>query len=61
MLNSHTYCQAVPAKAQTQAWQRACLSNRTTKTTDKPADEKEHRSHNRVDGPTIETVVERLS
>jgi len=46
--NSHTHCQAAPAKAQTQAWQRVCLSNRTTKTTDKPANEKEHRSDNSV-------------
>lgn len=44
--NSHTHCQATPAKAQTQAWQRVCLPNRTTKTTDNPADEKEHRSDN---------------
>src|SRR5690606_24012714 len=45
--NSHTHCQAAPANAQTQAWQRVCLPNRTTKTTDKPTDEKEHRSDNR--------------
>jgi hypothetical protein len=43
---SHTHCQAAPANAQTQAWQRVFLSNRTTKTTDKPTDEKEHRSDN---------------
>ncbi len=46
-LNSHTHCQAAPANAKTQAWQRVCLFNRTTKPTDKPADEKEHRSDNR--------------
>jgi len=45
-LHSHTHCQAAPANAQTQAWQRVCLSNRTTKTTDKPADEEEHRTDN---------------
>jgi len=45
-LHSHTHCQAAQAKAQTQAWQRVCLPNRTTKTTDKPTDEKEHRSDN---------------
>ena len=39
-LNSHTHCQATPANAKTQAWQRVCLSQRTTKTTDKPTDEK---------------------
>ena len=45
-LNSHTHCQAAPAQAQTQAWQRVCLSQRTTKTTDKPVDEKEARLPN---------------
>ncbi len=44
--NSHSHCQAAPANARTQAWQRVCLSNRTTKTSDKKADEKEHRSDN---------------
>ena len=39
-LNSHTHCQAAPTKAQTKAWQRVCLSQRKTKTTDKPMDEK---------------------
>jgi hypothetical protein len=47
-LNSHTHYQATPANAQTQAWQRVCLSNRTTKTTDKLTDEKEHRTDNSV-------------
>jgi hypothetical protein len=37
---------AAQAHAQTQAWQRVCLSNRTTKTTDKPVDEEEHRNGN---------------
>jgi hypothetical protein len=46
-LHSHTHCQAAQANATTKAWQRVCLSNRTTKTTDKPRDEKEHRSDNR--------------
>ena len=45
-LNSHTHCQVAQAKAQTKTWQRVCLSNRTTKTTDKLTDEKEHRSDN---------------
>jgi hypothetical protein len=45
-LHSHTHCQAAQANATTQAWQRVCLSNRTTKTTDKPADEEEHRTDN---------------
>jgi hypothetical protein len=45
-LHSHTHCQATQAHATTQAWQRVCLSNRTTKTTDKPTDEEEHRTDN---------------
>lgn len=45
-LNSHTHCQATPANAQTQAWQRVCLHQRTTTLTYKTADEKEHRSDN---------------
>ena len=45
-LHSHTHCQATPANAQTKAWQRVCLSNRTTKRIEKPTDEKEHRSDN---------------
>jgi len=44
--NSHTHCQAARANAKTQAWQRVCLSNRTTKTTVKPTDEEEHRTDN---------------
>ncbi len=45
-LHSHTHCKAAPANAQTQALQRVCLSNRTTKTSNKPTDEEEHRSDN---------------
>jgi hypothetical protein len=45
-LNSHTHCQAAPANAITQAWQRVCLFQCSTKTTDKPADEKEARLPN---------------
>jgi hypothetical protein len=45
-LHSHTHCQVAPANTQSKTWQRVCLSNRTTKTTDKPTDEKEHRSDN---------------
>ena len=44
--HSHTHCQASQANAKTQAWQRVCLSQLTTKTTDKPTDEKEQRRHN---------------
>lgn len=46
-LHSHTHCQVALANAQTKTWQRVCLSNRTIKTTDKQADEKEHRSDNK--------------
>ena len=46
MLHSHTHCQATQTNATTKAWQRVCLSNRTTKTTDKQADDKEARLHN---------------
>jgi hypothetical protein len=46
VLLSRTHCQAAQSNAKTKAWQRVCLSNRTTKPTDKPADEKEHRSDN---------------
>jgi hypothetical protein len=44
--HSHTHCQAAQAHSQTQAWQRVCLSQPTTKTTDKQTDEKEQRRHN---------------
>ena len=46
-LQSHTHCQVAQANTQTKTWQRVRLSNRTIKTTDKPTDEKEHRSDNR--------------
>jgi hypothetical protein len=46
MLHSHTHCQVARANTKTKTWQRVCLSKRTTKTTDKPTDEKEHRSDN---------------
>ena len=45
-LHSHTHCQVAAAKTQAKTWQRVCLSNRTAKTSDKSADEKEHRSDN---------------
>jgi hypothetical protein len=61
LANSHTHCQAAQANAQTQAWQRVCLSNRTTKTTDKQTDEKEHRSDNSVYVAIAGEVVNRRS
>ena len=51
MHDSHTHCQAAQANAQTKAWQRVCLSNRTAKTTDKPTNEKEARL------PNIQTLT----
>lgn len=45
-LHSHTHCQVAPTQAQSKTWQRMCLSNRTTKTTNKQTNEKEHRSDN---------------
>jgi hypothetical protein len=44
--NSHTHCQAAQAHAKTQAWQRVCLSQRSTETTYKLTNEKEQRRHN---------------
>ena len=44
--SSHTHCQAPQTNAQTQAWQRVCLPQRTTKLTDIQTDEREHRTHN---------------
>lgn len=46
MFNSHTHCQVAPADTQAKTWQRVCLFNRTTKTTNKPEKEIEHRSDN---------------
>lgn len=44
--NSHTHCQAAQANAQTQAWQRVCLSQRSTKPTENLVDEEEARCPN---------------
>lgn len=60
-LHSHTHCQSAPAQAKTQAWQRVCLSQRTTKTTDKQADEKEARLPNSVYVAIAGEVVNRRS
>ena len=45
-ITSHTHCQVAPTDPQAKTWQRVCQSQPTTKTTEKPADEKEHRSDN---------------
>jgi hypothetical protein len=45
-LNRHTHCQAASGIAKAQAWQRVCLLQHSTKTTDKLVDEKKHRSDN---------------
>jgi len=43
---SHTHYQAAQANAKTQAWQRVCLSQRSTKPTENQADEEEARCPN---------------
>jgi hypothetical protein len=43
--HSHTHCQATQAHAKIQAWQRVCLFQRSTKTTNKQTDEKEQSRH----------------
>ena len=45
-LHSHTHCQAAQAKAQTKAWQRVCLYQRSTEPKENRADEKEARCPN---------------
>jgi hypothetical protein len=45
-LHCHTHCQATQAHAQTQAWQRVCLTQLTPKQTQKPTDEEEARYPN---------------
>jgi len=60
-LNSHTHCQAAPANAQTKAWQRVWLFQRSPKLTDKQADEKEARLPNSVYVAIAGKVVNRRS
>lgn len=45
-LHSHTHCQAAQAIAQTKAWQRVRLSQRSIKPTENQADEEEARCPN---------------
>ncbi len=54
-------CQAAQSNAQTKAWQRVCLSQRTPKLIDKPTDGKEHRSDNSVYVAIAGEVVNRRS
>jgi hypothetical protein len=44
--HSHTHCQAAQAHAQTKAWQRVCLYQRSTAPTENRADEEEARCPN---------------
>lgn len=44
--HGHKHSQAAQANAQNHAWQRKFLSKGTTKMTENPTDEKEHRSDN---------------
>lgn len=43
---SHTHCQAAQANAQTKAWQRVCLSQRSSKPTEKHIENEEARCPN---------------
>ena len=45
-LHSHTHCQAAQANATIKAWQRVCLSQRSTEPTMKRSDKKEARCPN---------------
>ncbi|HCK25040.1 MAG TPA: hypothetical protein DHW31_09740 [Bacteroides graminisolvens] len=45
-LHSHTHCQSAQAHAQTKAWQRVCLYQRSTEPKENRADEKEARCPN---------------
>ena len=45
-LHSHTHYQAAQATAQTQAWQRVCLSQLSTEPTEKRSNKKEARCPN---------------
>ncbi len=47
-LHCHTHCQVAQAQPTTQAWQRVCPSQRTTKPTGKRTDEEKARCPNRV-------------
>jgi hypothetical protein len=46
-LHSHTHCQAAQANALTKAWQRVCLSQRSTKPNDKLTENIKARCPNR--------------
>ncbi len=61
MLNSHIHCQVTQADLQAKTWQRVCLLQRSIKPTDKPTDEKEHRSDNSVYVAIAGEVVNRRS
>ena len=60
-LHSHTHCQATPANANTQAWQRVCLFQRTTKTTDKSTDKKNTEAITAVTGAQLFFFRKQLS
>lgn len=59
--DSHTHCQVTQAVTLAKTWQRMCLPDCKTKTTDKPTDEKEHRSDNSVYVAIAGEVVNRRS
>lgn len=61
MHNSHTHYQAAPVNAQTQAWQRVCLSHHKTKPTEKRADKEKARCPNSLYVAIAGEVVNRRS
>jgi len=61
MLHRHTHCQAAQSNAQTQAWQRVCLSQRSTEPTVKRTNEEEARCPNSVYVAIAGEVVNRRS
>ena len=58
---SHTHCQAAQAHSQTKAWQRVCLSQRSTKPKENLGVEKEARCPNSVYVAIAGEVVNRRS
>ncbi|SIT11940.1 hypothetical protein SAMN05421761_11828 [Belliella pelovolcani] len=60
-LNSHTHYQVAQANVQTKAWQRVCLSLRTTKPTIKLTEKQESRCPNSVYVAIAGEVVNRRS
>lgn len=43
-LRIHTHCQVAQTHSKTKAWERVCLFQHKTKTTEKPREEEDHRT-----------------